>query len=94
MAAGDFNAARCHRRADVRVGADTSDGTWAQAPTSYTYAWLRGSGRDLTPIVGATARTYTLTAADIGHLIRSQVTPINSAGGARASSGPVGPITT
>lgn len=72
----------------------TSNGTWAQQPTAYAYAWLRGSGRDLTPIAGETAQTYTLSAADVGHMIRSLVTASNAAGAQAAASGPVGPITT
>ncbi len=43
-------------------------GTWTNSPTSYTYQWLRcdSTGANCTAIAGATAQTYTLTAADVG----------------------------
>jgi len=45
-----------------------SHGTWTNTPTSYTYQWLRcnSAGSGCTAIAGATAQTYTLTAADVG----------------------------
>ena len=43
-------------------------GAWTNSPTSYTYQWLRcdSTGANCTAIAGATAETYTLTAADVG----------------------------
>ena len=43
-------------------------GAWSNSPTSYTYQWLRcnSAGASCTAIAGATAQTYTLTAADVG----------------------------
>ena len=43
-------------------------GHWTNNPTSYTYQWLRcdSAGANCTAIAGATAQTYTLTAADVG----------------------------
>jgi hypothetical protein len=53
-----------------------SQGTWANSPTSYTYAWLR----DGTAIASQSASTYTVQSADQGHSISCQVTASNSGG--------------
>ncbi|MER2137543.1 MAG: S-layer homology domain-containing protein, partial [Arthrobacter sp.] len=45
-------------------------GSWAPAPANLTYQWLRGT----TPIKGATAAAYTLTADDAGATISVEVT--------------------
>ena len=58
-----------------------------------TFRWLRGD----TPIDGATAKTYTLAAADEGALIKFEVTPVaqsgTSPGLAVRSDNAVGPVT-
>ncbi len=48
-----------------------SDGRWNRKPASLTYAWQRcnPNGRLCTPIAGATAATYAVTAADAGHAL-------------------------
>ena len=43
-------------------------------PDAFSYQWLRGEGENFTPIPGATEDTYTLAAADAGHMIKVQVT--------------------
>ena len=45
-----------------------SPGGWSQAPTAVAYQWERcnGNGRLCSPIAGATAPTYSTTAADLG----------------------------
>jgi uncharacterized protein YjiK len=56
-----------------------------------TYRWLRAGA----PITGATARTYTLVAADQGAMIRFEVTPVAATGtspGAPVQSPEVGPV--
>ena len=53
-----------------------STGTWANAPTSYAYRWLR----DATPISGATGSSYTLQVSDIGSQVRVGVIATNAAG--------------
>jgi hypothetical protein len=53
-----------------------TNGTWANAPTSYTYQWQR----DTVNIAGATAATYTTVAADETHSLRCQVTAHNAGG--------------
>ena len=63
----------------------------ADAEGASTYRWLREG----VAIIGATARTYTLAAADEGTLIRFEVTPVAATGaspGAAVQSSAVGPI--
>jgi hypothetical protein len=73
-------------------------GSWQHAPTGYAYQWLRcaASGSGCTNISGATSSTYQLTAADGGHVVRSQVTATNAVGAsapaASASSSVVIPV--
>ena len=57
----------------ARVGQvlSASQGTWTPVPTSARYQWTR----DGSAISGATSSTYQLTSADLGALIRVQVTP-------------------
>ena len=59
-----------------QVGAPLSatPGTWSGAPTAYTYQWL-ANGVD---IPGATAATYTPTAADLAAAISVRVTAVRS----------------
>ena len=60
-----------------------SNGTWAgTAPITYTYQWQRCSKANAgcKPIEGATAATYTLTAADIATRITAIVTVRNAGG--------------
>tara|TARA_R100000365_G_scaffold3696_1_gene13684 strand:- start:185 stop:955 length:771 start_codon:yes stop_codon:yes gene_type:complete len=57
------------------------EGTWTGSPT-FTYVW----NRDGTPIGGATSKTYTIVAADVGTALSVTVTGTNSAGNASATS--------
>jgi hypothetical protein len=59
-----------------------SDGTWAGSPTSFTYEWQRcdADGNVCAPIAGATARTYVLVEADVGHRLAAAVTATNAVG--------------
>jgi hypothetical protein len=71
-----------------------SAGSWSGSP-AFTYSWERcdPDGGSCSPIGGATASSYELTASDVGSTIRLAVTG-TAAGGANvatsASSGPVG----
>jgi len=56
-------------------------GTWLGSP-AFTYAWKA----DGTPIVGATASTYTLVTADVGKAITVTVTGTNDDGTSSATS--------
>jgi hypothetical protein len=66
----------------------TTNGTWDNAPTSYTYQWQR----DAVNIAAATANTYTLVAADVGTDIRCVVTATNAAGSTPANSNTINDI--
>jgi hypothetical protein len=53
-----------------------SQGSWLNAPTSYTYAWQR----DAQAIAGQAASQYTLTSSDAGQAITCSVAASNSSG--------------
>jgi hypothetical protein len=57
----------------------TTQGSWNDAPTSFAIQWQRCSpaGTSCANISGATAAAYKLTAADVGHTVRSAVTATN-----------------
>jgi hypothetical protein len=63
-----------------------TSGTWNVATSSATTSWQRcnANGRICVPIAGATASTYTATAADAGHTLVAVVTAA-AAGAAQAS---------
>ncbi|MGH3132249.1 MAG: hypothetical protein ACRDNY_00640 [Gaiellaceae bacterium] len=73
-------------------------GTWSGA-TSFSYQWLRcdSAGGRCVGIAGATGTSYRLTASDVGHKIRVNVTARNSRGpttvmtGESATVAPAGP---
>jgi hypothetical protein len=70
-------------------------GSWSENPTSYTYQWqdCDSSGASCSAIAGASAQTYTLTSADVGHTIRVVETASNSFGpGAPANSAATGAV--
>ena len=72
-----------------------ADGTWAgAAPIAFTYAWSRcdATGGACTVITGATAKSYTLVAADIDKTIRVTVTAKNTPGTASETSVPTAAI--
>ncbi|HVM58469.1 MAG TPA: hypothetical protein VMT74_13485 [Gaiellaceae bacterium] len=61
----------------------TSNGTWVGASaTGFTYQWQRcdSSGASCGSIGGATASTYAVVSADVGHTLRIVVTASNVAG--------------
>lgn len=75
----------------------TTNGTWTGNPTpTYARAWQRSAdgATGWAAISGATATTYTLTAADDANYVRCAVTGTNSQGSVTATSNAVGPITT
>src|SRR5215218_4652502 len=65
------------------------EGTWANVPTSYAYQWLRcdQTGNNCGAIAGATAKTYTVAAADANSTLRVRVTAQNAKGSGMATSG-------
>jgi hypothetical protein len=65
----------------------TTNGVWANGPTSFTYAWYRCKGLEsCATISGATSSTYTPVEADLGSTLRALVTATNGAGSASAFS--------
>jgi hypothetical protein len=68
----------------------TSNGRWTNSPRSYAYEWLRcgTAGASCAQISGANSKKYTLTAADVGHTIRSEVIATNGSGSTSATSSP------
>ena len=66
-----------------------SSGTWSgTSPISYTYQWERcdSVGGGCANIAGATALTYVVASADLGHTLRVAVNATNAGGGAQAIS--------
>lgn len=66
----------------------TTNGSWNNQPSSFSYQWLRNG----TAISGATAKTYTLTSADVNASISCRVRATNKAGSAQATSNTRGPV--
>jgi hypothetical protein len=72
----------------------TSNGRWNGSPTSFAYEWLRcgSAGANCAQISGANSKSYTLTTADVGHTIRSEVIATNGGGTTSATSKPTGVV--
>ncbi|WP_166380446.1 sialidase family protein [Catellatospora methionotrophica] len=72
-----------------------ANGTWTGSPTSYAYRWQRcdSAGGSCVDISGATASTYTASAADVGGRLKVKVTATNATGSTTASSGATAVIT-
>ena len=60
----------------------TTNGAWSNSPGSYAYAWRR----DGVDIAGATAATYVVASADLGHDVAVRVYATNGGGTAGATS--------
>jgi len=60
----------------------STTGGWQNAPTSYSYQWVRcdQSGNGCAQISGAISKAYTPTSADVNHTLASWVTATNSGG--------------
>jgi len=65
-----------------------SVGAWTGSPTSYEYQWnvCDTAGEACSSVGGATASSYKLVAADVGHTLRAVVTARNAFGSARVTS--------
>ena len=79
--------------AAVGKSLSTTSGSW-NTTASFAYQWQRcaASGSDCVPIAGAVSASYSLVAADAGHVLRSVVTATNVAGTASAASAVSGEI--
>jgi hypothetical protein len=72
-----------------------NEGTWTGTPTSFGYVWSRcdASGNNCAAIASATAKTYTVQAADVGSTIRVSVTAKNADGSGQATSAQTAVVT-
>jgi len=63
-------------------------GTWLRSPTSYSFKWqdCDAAGGGCETIAGASGKTLTLTAAEVGHRLRVHVTATNGGGSTTARS--------
>lgn len=66
----------------------TSNGTWSNSPTSYSYQWSRSatSSGTYTNISGATSSSYTIVSGDASYFLKCTVTATNTGGSTSASS--------
>lgn len=71
----------------------TDSGIWSTSAT-LTYQWVRCDPhfKECTNIAGATGATYTVVAADVGHVLEAGVTATNAAGSAVVLSNALGPV--
>jgi hypothetical protein len=64
-------------------------GTWTNAPTNYSYSWIRcDANANNCAAIGIHRRQYTLTDDDVGHRFKISVTASNSGGKTTATSSP------
>lgn len=71
-----------------------SPGTWTGTGISFAYVWTRcdPTGAQCADIVGATAATYAVVAADAGRRLRVEVTATNASGSNTVTSAPTGVV--
>lgn len=72
-------------------GSLTADeGTWSNAPTSFSYRWQRcdAGGNNCGAIAGATAKSYAVSSDDFGDTLRVTVVARNARGSSSATSAP------
>jgi hypothetical protein len=67
----------------------TTNGTWTNSPSSYSYQWKRGATN-----IGTNSNSYTLVSADAGQSITCVVTATNAGGSANATSNTLAILTT
>lgn len=72
----------------------TTNGTWTNTPTSYTYQWqdCATDGTSCSNIGGATSSTYTVASGDAGHSIEALVTATNVSGSSSPAGAPIVPL--
>ena len=66
----------------------TTNGTWTNSPTGYSYQWqdCNSSGGSCSNITGATSSSHTIAVTDENHTIAVTITASNAGGSASASS--------
>jgi hypothetical protein len=66
----------------------TTTGTWSDTSGTFTYAWqdCDSAGANCAAISGATGKSYSLRAADVGHTLRAVVTATDAGGSSSATS--------
>lgn len=69
----------------------TTNGTWTNNPTSFTYQWQH-CNPTCTNISGATTNSYTIPSSDLGFTIDVIVTAHNAQGAASQTSAPTGTV--
>jgi hypothetical protein len=68
---------------------DADEGSWTGNPTTFAYQWQRCEADNFVSCVaipGATSKTYTIRAIDVGYRLRAQVRARNGAGAGLAMS--------
>ena len=71
-----------------------SRGSWSGSPTSWSYRWLRCAPRGSSCVGAGHERTHLVRNADVGSVMRVQVTARNAAGRSQALSAPTPVVTT
>lgn len=69
-----------------------TSGTWTPTGAAIAYQWQRDTGTGWTDIAGATTSRLTLTAADVGAVVRAKVTGTNVDGATVVTSAATGTI--
>jgi hypothetical protein len=86
------NTVRPSVTGDAIVGGtlDANNGTWTNAPTTFTYQWLQCDqfGSACVPVAGATGSSYGIRFADVEGTLRVDVTAKNATGSATRRSTP------
>lgn len=64
------------------------NGLWRNAPTDFSYQWLRcdGKGNGCAKVPKATSRSYVLASSDLGHTMIVLVTATNAAGSSQPTN--------
>ena len=76
--------------ATVGSSLSVSNGTWINAPESYSYQWYKTS---VGLISGATSSSYTVQSSDDGYRLYCVVTATNGGGSATATSNTTSVVT-
>lgn len=71
----------------VGITLSTTNGTWSNTPTSYSYQWksASASGGAYSDIANANSSTYELAAGDVGRYLKVSVVASNTSGASSAS---------